>query len=179
MDCPQKIRHGRSQPGRHCTTSLRGLSVKKLVFERVTDYSDAMRTPAITAISLQKLRSFSSLCALLVLLLIANSSQALEVLAHGSHGHDSVSHESLITMDIAQDLTENCDSCDHHASHPQNNTQPEHDDCFCDELCSLSSLGFGSALLNGPMPASASVNGRLPDYYQSISLDLLLPPPTL
>lgn len=51
------------------------------------------------------------------------------------------------------------------------------DDCLCAELCGMSLVGFSFAAAGHSHYPGISFNKRLPDHYQSISLDPLRPPP--
>jgi len=127
----------------------------------------------------QNLRSLKGLCTLLILLLIANSSQALETLAHDGHSHDGHSHDNIVAMGFAVDVPVSEAT---HNQHMDQNADGSHeaqnDECFCDEICCVSSVGFVAPLTAGVSPQTSSLNERLFGHYQSVSLDLLLPPPT-
>lgn len=51
------------------------------------------------------------------------------------------------------------------------------EDCLCDELCCLSSFDLGSFTLSSPAPQHDENAAPFADLYQSIALDLVLPPP--
>ncbi|MEZ5490198.1 MAG: hypothetical protein R3F50_07745 [Gammaproteobacteria bacterium] len=51
------------------------------------------------------------------------------------------------------------------------------DDCLCAELCCISLAGFSFAATGHSHYPGISFEKRLPDHYQSISLDPLRPPP--
>lgn len=111
---------------------------------------------------------------LLILLLVANSSQALETLTHDSHGH-----ENAAAMGVAIDSSAGMTSHGHHPDQAAtDNPQAQDDECFCDEICCVSSVGFGAPITAGTSPQTSALNERLLNHYQSVSLDLLLPPPT-
>ncbi|MDD9958519.1 MAG: hypothetical protein OXU66_06210 [Gammaproteobacteria bacterium] len=114
------------------------------------------------------------------MLLVSNSSFALEILTHEAHQHTG----PAVTADLHVDLEMNMlnhdsmdaslipeSSLDDHVSHGD-------DDCICDEICCLSSVDFGMQVLTDT--SSPGDIGKPVDLslYISISLDLLLPPPT-
>jgi hypothetical protein len=119
----------------------------------------------------QSFRSLKKLCALMTLLLIANSSQALEIITHDSHAH-----ESAVTMEL-NDHTPAPDN-HHPGAHYADNSEAQDEECICDEICCVSSVGFGSVVAAGLSPETDSFNEKLFNHYQSVSLDQFLPPPT-
>jgi hypothetical protein len=130
-----------------------------------------MKPPDSGELVTQSFRSLKTLSALLVLLLLSNSSQALEIITHDSHAH-----EGAVVMELSD-----------HAPAPDNHHQDmDHSDhslaqdeeCACDEICCVSSVGFGSVVAAGLSPQTDAFNEKLSDHYQSVSLDLFLPPPT-
>lgn len=110
---------------------------------------------------------------LLLLLLVANSSLALEIVTHDRHGHGQI---------ILSDVSDVYEVGSVHGHHPGQATGTESgtqdDQCFCDELCCFSPVGFVAPLAAGVNPHAISHSETLPAHYKSISLDLLLPPPT-
>ncbi len=109
-------------------------------------------------------RKYKGLVAFLILLLLSNSSLALENLTHSAHQHDD-SHE-MHGMSADVEIIS--------ASTSANSS----DDCMCDDVCCLSSVGFALATDNKQILRDDSGSGTEIILYQSISLDLLLPPPT-
>jgi len=122
---------------------------------------------------MQPSRSFKRLGFLLVILIVANSSQALGIVTHDSHGHGQVvagldngsGHENGISNSHHLDQSEALDSLG--------------EDCVCAEICCVSTSIFSVIIGSEPHPAISHFTGRLPDFYTSVSLDLLLPPPNL
>jgi hypothetical protein len=109
----------------------------------------------------------------LIFLLVANGSQALEIVTHDSHGHGEI-----VAMDIG-DTPEARSAHSHNLNQVSGEySQVQNDECFCDDICCFSSIGFVTPLTAGANPHAASVSETLPEHYQSVSLDLLLPPPT-
>lgn len=100
---------------------------------------------------------------MLVTLLLANSSFALEILAHDSHDHNS--HNGGMVMADMQGDTE-----------PMEEQTSEN--CFCDEICCLSSINLAGTESKVQAVESTNIKvGRI-DHYQSIFLDPYLEPPT-
>jgi len=128
---------------------------------------------------MSSLRKIRRLSIFLILLLLANSSQALETLAHGSHGHGDVALVEHGMHDLAV------------ADYPAAATQHDllsaddglvaenEDQCVCADICCVSSTGSLAAVHTSPYPHNSPVVPGLPVTYQSVSLDLLLPPPNL
>ncbi|MFK7863803.1 MAG: hypothetical protein AB8B95_06190 [Pseudohongiellaceae bacterium] len=115
----------------------------------------------------------------LVLVLLFSSSFASGLMAHG-HGADSASLDSVVAKSMHE-----------HASHSQDHTtlgnnasdQPDsgiesNHSCLCDELCSTSSLHSAASHRNlNAIPLDLH-SLFLERFYQSISLNLPVPPPT-
>ena len=149
-----------------------------------------MKSSGSSKLVAQNLRSLKGLCTLLILLLVASSSQALETIAHDSHGHDAiVSMEYDLTHSedtVDKQVREARETKEYKAIHNRfsdqvyylDSAETQEDECICDEICCIGSIGFGAPLAAGVSPIINSPNERLFDHYQSISLDLLLPPPT-
>lgn len=111
------------------------------------------------------------------MLLLANSSFALEVITHDGHGHsESVAELEMSEMD--SHVNHEIDSQFNHTGHDQATVGQADDDCICDEICCVSSTDFGSAVTAGQHPDFNSTYQKLSDLYASVSLDLLLQPPT-
>lgn len=52
------------------------------------------------------------------------------------------------------------------------------DDCVCDDICCVSSVQFACAGSDSIYPGMLGSDAPIDNLYQSISLDLVLPPPT-
>lgn len=105
----------------------------------------------------------SSVVLVLVTMLLANSSFALEILIHDSHGHES--HGEMVVTET-------------HGAEPVAMEDMSGDDCVCDEICCLSSVNFGnSGALAQALYATDHKTHRV-DHYQSVFLDPYLEPPT-
>ncbi|MDA1369757.1 MAG: hypothetical protein O2971_03215 [Proteobacteria bacterium] len=118
---------------------------------------------------MQRPSSYKRLCGLLIMLLLTNSSMALEFITHDGHqhaassgyeSHSMASHDAS-TMDSTNPAMEQGDK-----------------DCLCDDICCVSSVGFGSISSQRQSLPNQSLSSRFSNHYQSIALDLLLPPPT-
>mgnify|MGYP000079352192 CR=1 FL=1 len=111
------------------------------------------------------------LSAFLILLLLFNSSLALEVLIHDSHQHAAVEadQQGVHGMHGSADVVEPAEAAD--GAH-------DAEDCLCDDICCLSSIDFGLALNGHDLPLDGDSPVTNPNFYRSISLDLFLPPPT-
>lgn len=118
-----------------------------------------------------RLRLHRKLSCFLVLLLLSNSSLALEILTHEGHQHpaSAVEHDAHAMHSVSADAMESV-------------TMPtaEHggEDCICDEICCVSSIGFGLSADEPPQPPTGDSSDLNPNFYNSVSIDLLLPPPT-
>ncbi len=107
---------------------------------------------------------------MLVMLLLVNSSYALELLTHQGHGHSALS-------DSYGEMTE-YHSHQHDMVEADSASGDAAQDCFCDEICCVSFADFGNAVGSAAMHAFRNSAVSAPDNYQSIYLDLFLPPPT-
>lgn len=103
----------------------------------------------------------------LIFLLLANSSMAVESAVHDGHEHGE-SAMPILQMDHgdSSQLPAHAESADH-----------KQEDCICDDLCCLSNYELGSLSLVTDIPRPVSNNPVLVNLYQSIALDLVLPPP--
>lgn len=111
----------------------------------------------------------------LIVLLLSNSSLALEILTHGSHQHGSTEmaqHE----MHSQSAMGEMGHQGEQSAS--SSSVEPSIEDCLCDDICCVSSAGFGPGVNEDHIPLLDRGLLGYPNFYSSVSLDLLLPPPT-
>lgn len=112
-----------------------------------------------------------------ILLMLSNSTLALETVIHDNHVHGEVvsAHE----LDSAQNgptetqvLHQTETSLD----------QPLHvhagEDCICDDVCCASTVGFSISAAATQLPDSNDNALLRISRYQSVSLDLLLQPPS-
>ncbi len=106
----------------------------------------------------------SSVALLLIALLLANSSYALEIIAHDSHAHDPVGHAMEMDMTAGETMTTDTAGSD---------------DCLCDEICCLSSMNLTAADTGSQSLVSVSCKAGRPDLYQSVFLDPYTEPPTV
>jgi len=115
-----------------------------------------------------------------ILLVLANSSLAGDAASHDDHDHGDVAsshgsisaHAEAVTLAVLHKAAQ-AENAGDHAVHAHDG-----EDCFCDDVCCASSIGFsmtGSAdnLLVSDNKLALRVN-----LYQSVSLDLLLQPPS-
>ncbi len=122
------------------------------------------------------LRKSKLISLFLAFLLVANSSFALEILTHDAHQHSEIAgmhagHD--MTIAAMGMMEQEGDELAHYE--PANHSG---EDCICDEICCLNTVDFGTLLLeNNPIPDEPGQSVSASNY-QSISLDLLLPPPT-
>ncbi len=106
----------------------------------------------------------------LILLMLANSSFAFELLTHDGHAHDEAVAELHGVGDAAM--------ANHHGVQSQlEDSLAMDDDCVCDEICCESSVEFTSVLLATVLHDLLVVDPDRHNLYQSVSLELLLPPP--
>ena len=122
-----------------------------------------------------QLKFLKNMSVFLIVLLLVNSSFALEILTHGSHQHDAAQigqHEthSIPAMAVMGQTAEQPASYD--------SVNVSADDCLCDDICCVSSVGFGLGVSGNPIPSLGQSLPGNPNFYSSVSLDLLLPPPT-
>jgi uncharacterized protein involved in copper resistance len=108
----------------------------------------------------------------LILLLLASSSMALESAVHGAHAHE----KSMPVHEMTGDGQHGDMSGMDHSMH-ESLSADQNEDCLCDELCCLSSFDLGSFSLPPHTPRHDENAALLSDLYQSIALDLVLPPP--
>ena len=113
-------------------------------------------------------RKHKGLVAFLILLLLSNSSLALESLSHNTHQYAD-SHEMHSMHDSSAGMELRAPSL----------SQESSEDCVCDAVCCPSSIDFGFETSEEQYPGDDSNSLVKLTFYQSISLDLLLPPPTL
>lgn len=113
----------------------------------------------------------------LVFMFFVNNSYALEIVIHDAHQHaESAAMHS--GDDIADAQMETAGQLKLHDTGHSANELDADEDCLCDEICCLSSVDMGMPVLaNNSVPDDP---GKAIDLslYKSISLDLLLPPPT-
>ncbi len=114
---------------------------------------------------------------LLVLVLLTSSSQALEILVHDLHGHG----EYQFVVPDPHDVSSGPHAISGHGSDSADSgVEPAaggHNDCLCSEICCLSTVVFSLTGGSYPHPVVESFTSRLSGKYQSVLLDLLLPPP--
>lgn len=115
-----------------------------------------------------------------ILLVLANSSLAVGAASHDDHDQGEVagSHGSISGHNGAVRL-----AVLHQAAQVENAGEfsvPAHDgeDCFCDDICCASSIGFSMTTTADKLPVSDTKAPRRVNLYQSVSLDLLLQPPS-
>ncbi|MBT8147049.1 MAG: hypothetical protein KJN90_09360 [Gammaproteobacteria bacterium] len=137
------------------------------------------------------MRSLKSVCSLLIFLLIVSSSQAAEIVTHDSHGHESANETANESANVGVTESIELNVSDHHNqpeksahnhSPSQNQSGPadgQNDECFCADICCFSSIDLGVPLAAGTSPQAILPNGKPVSLYQSVALDLFLPPPTL
>ncbi len=119
------------------------------------------------------LRTTQQILALaLIFLLLASSSMALESAVHDTHDHDKSMAVHAMSADGQHGDMAGMD----HSMHESLSAE-QHEDCLCDELCCLSSFDLGSFTLSSPAPQHDENAAPFSDLYQSIALDLVLPPP--
>jgi len=109
---------------------------------------------------------------LLVFLLLGNNSLALEVMVHDAHIHGALlSVDENPMLDVLHDRNIASSSTDIFESSVG-------EDCICDEICCLGTIDVTLPDVEKTPPFSVEKSTFRKNYYQSISLDLLLPPPT-
>ena len=121
--------------------------------------------------------------------MLSNSSLALEIITHDGHQHDGESaavemHDSFDVSAhnfVAHDFTAH-NSPAHGGISDSMSVMPTMDhgaeDCVCDDICCVSSIEFASAGNLTIHPFMADSDLYRINHYQSIALELLLPPPT-
>lgn len=121
---------------------------------------------------MSQLRHLKRLSVFLVLLLLSNSSLALEILTHDAHQHAEIQvgePNAHATHGMADE-----------GGHNQAAEAATHggDDCICDDICCLSSIDLGLGVIDDHPPSQGENQFAPSNFYSSISLDLFLPPPT-
>ena len=104
----------------------------------------------------------------LILLLLVNSSYALETLSHGSHQHGQEAISAQMEM-----------HAQHGADHDMGQAASQADEnCLCDDVCCLSTvqLRYQPDFMEDSSHPDAIA--AVASFYKSISLDLTQPPPT-
>ncbi|MCG8414901.1 MAG: hypothetical protein MI746_11845 [Pseudomonadales bacterium] len=124
-------------------------------------------------------RSFSKLALMLATLLLLNSSYALELVTHQGHGHGNALDEHMEMFEEGSSHHPH-----QHGTHvdildAQASIADAEKDCFCDEICCVSSTDFGNAVGAADVHPLSNSGIAAPDNYQSIYLELFLPPPTI
>jgi hypothetical protein len=115
-----------------------------------------------------------------ILLMLSNSTLALEAIIHDNHVHGEV--VSAQDLDFARNGPTETQVLHqtHQTESSMDQSQQVHagEDCICDDICCASTVGFSisdaATALPGPND-NALVRTNL---YQSVSLDLLLQPPS-
>ena len=115
-----------------------------------------------------------------ILLVLANSSLAVGAASHDDHDHGEVAsshgwisaHAGAVSLAVL-----------HQAAQLENAgefSMQAHDgeDCFCDGICCASSIGFSMTTTADNLPVSDNKSALRINLYQSVSLDLLLQPPS-
>ena len=122
---------------------------------------------------MQRLKIYKRLCALLVILLLGNSSMALETITHQGHQYattmehamyDLDSHDSVQPLVVLLPFTSVMIDSD--------------EDCVCDDICCVSSVQFVAVVTRDKHPGPGDSGLDRINLYQSIKLDLAVPPPT-
>lgn len=135
---------------------------------------------------LHRLRSCTRIAQVLILLMLAVSSQAGEILVHDGHGHANDHGAEVQSAHSAHGEKTPYRGHDHDAVAAPVNEEGVHEagvapdePCFCKDLCCMTTVEFGEV---------QSVFGRTPftapqvlavNHYQSVSLDPKRPPPTI
>jgi len=119
---------------------------------------------------LDRLRQLHRVSIILSVLLLSNSSLALEILTHDAHQHGGAISQQHEMHDV-----HGMDSEMSHASEAVHGS----DDCICDDICCVSSIDFGLGNGEHEPPAANAGLSLAPNFYRSIAIELLLPPPTL
>ena len=123
-------------------------------------------------INLTHLRLLNKLSVFLILLLLSNSSLALELLTHDSHQHadPQLSQHEMHSAHGMSDVPKSVSDMEDlgHGG----------EDCVCDDICCFSSIDFGLTVSDNHPPFVGTDLISNPNFYRSISLDLFLPPPT-
>ena len=110
----------------------------------------------------------------LIMLVLSNSSLALEVNTHNGHQHNLESN--AVAMHDATAATGMPDRSQTPSAMPAMDHADE--TCVCDEICCVSLIEFASTESDAIHPGIADTNLDRDDLYQSIALNLLLHPPT-
>lgn len=134
----------------------------------------------------------------LILLMLSNSSLALEIVTHDAHGHSNVAasgDQAELMAAPGHGSHNHAHNNAHNHAHSMDDNTPDTtlpamtdaqaaavshgEDCVCDDICCVSSVQFATA---SSMVAELLIHFEKPlakNHYQSISLDLVLPPPTV
>ncbi|PCJ24877.1 MAG: hypothetical protein COA96_08570 [SAR86 cluster bacterium] len=115
----------------------------------------------------------NSLIGFLVFLLFSNSALALEFVAHDTHGANVV-HETHSSQDQSMSMPlDQLDSTLNVVSIDQLD-----EECVCEDICCVSTVEFGADTGSESIPDFDGNASRQMNFYQSVALDLILPPPT-
>ncbi|MED5530555.1 MAG: hypothetical protein VYA99_09390 [Pseudomonadota bacterium] len=123
-----------------------------------------------------KLLNNNWLTLFLALVLLSNSSLALEILTHDSHQHLEVANahdgHEMRSSEMEMQLYTSGQNTSYH--------QYQHDEegCVCDEICCLSSVDIGTYSLENQRISKEPDHSAVSCHYRSIIPDLFLPPPT-
>ncbi|MEX0963522.1 MAG: hypothetical protein WDZ52_05710 [Pseudohongiellaceae bacterium] len=123
------------------------------------------------AANLYHLRLFKKLSVFLVMLLLSNSSLALEILTHDGHQH-AEPHKAQHAMHAMHDMSEA------QTDLPALDNLEHAEDCICDDICCVSSIGFGLSVNGDQFLPFVENRIASSNFYRSIAIDILLPPPT-
>lgn len=112
--------------------------------------------------------------------MLANSSLAGDAASHDDHDHGEVAsgHVSISAHAgaVSLALLHQAAQAENAGDHPVQAHAGE--DCFCDDVCCASSIGFSMTGSADNLPVSGNKSALRVNLYQSVSLDLLLQPPS-
>ena len=112
--------------------------------------------------------------------MLANSSLAVGAASHDDHDHGEVAgshgsisgHDGAVTLPVLHQVAQ--------AENAGEFSVQAHggEDCYCDDVCCASSIGFSMVTTADRLPVSDNNAALRVNLYQSVSLDLLLQPPS-
>lgn len=97
----------------------------------------------------------------------------MEWLAHDSHGHELNEVSLQLVMQVHD--SEEPESVFEHGKHAID--EPLHSDCTCEDLCCLTLAEFTVVAIAHLTHRFGNEHTHRRNYYQSVSLDLAVPPP--
>lgn len=109
----------------------------------------------------------------LMLVMLVDGSFALELLTHAPAPAAVATADHAHMHGMAYDMNHQADQ-----AAPQSEISAHVEDCVCDEICCVSSVNLLASNSGLIQNQTDDPSGWLPALYQSVFLDMVLPPPT-